>query len=229
MHKIPYESVYTLKFGPKGQIPYVELNGEQIPDSAIIIEKLTKYFNVSDNDGVGKEQLALAHSMTVMVENRTAIAGFFWRYGRNMKMFVDALCLETYPAKSLKFWTFFQPMGTRFKTVCHGLGKHEDQEIAEFSFQDLKAISDALGEKHFFLGDTPKQVDCVLFGNLIQFIYNPLPFPQKEFISKECKNLEPYVDRLRDQFFPDWNDLCLPQSMNGFKEASYANAIALSK
>eukprot|EP00094_Tigriopus_californicus_P005090 TCALIF_04904-PA protein Name:"Protein of unknown function" AED:0.48 eAED:0.48 QI:0/0/0.25/0.5/1/1/4/112/132 len=89
------------------------------------------------------------------------------KYGRNMKMFVDALCLETYPAKSLKFWTFFQPMGTRFKTVCHGLGKHEDQEIAEFSFQDLKAISDALGEKHFFLGDTPKQT----YVQLPQFLH----------------------------------------------------------
>lgn len=229
MHKIRYESVYTLKFGPKGQIPYVEFNGEQIPDSAIIIDKLSKHFNVNDNDGIDKEQLAFAHSMSVMVENRTAIAGFFWRYGRNMKLFVNALCLNTYPAKSLKFWTFFQPMGTRFKTVCHGLGKHEDQEIAEFSFQDLKAISDALGDKLFFLGATPKQVDCVLFGNLVQFIYNPLPFPQKEFISRECKNLGPYVDRLRDHFFPDWNALCSAESMDGFKEKSYAEAIAASK
>ena len=37
---ICYEAVYSLKFSRKGQIPYIELNGEQIPDSNVIIKEL---------------------------------------------------------------------------------------------------------------------------------------------------------------------------------------------
>ena len=45
LNKIPYENVHSIKFSKKGQIPYIELNGEQIADSNIIIPKLkvTKY------------------------------------------------------------------------------------------------------------------------------------------------------------------------------------------
>ena len=40
LNGIPYENVYSIKFSKKGQIPYIELNGEQIADSNIIIPKL---------------------------------------------------------------------------------------------------------------------------------------------------------------------------------------------
>ena len=33
-------------FSKKGQIPYIELNGEEIPDSNIIIKRLKQHFNV---------------------------------------------------------------------------------------------------------------------------------------------------------------------------------------
>merc|ERR1711928_6148 len=36
LRNVPYEPVYSLKFSRKGQIPYIELNGEQIPDSNVI-------------------------------------------------------------------------------------------------------------------------------------------------------------------------------------------------
>ena len=42
LKKVPYEPVYSFKFSKKGQIPYIELNGEQIADSNIIIQELEK-------------------------------------------------------------------------------------------------------------------------------------------------------------------------------------------
>ena len=40
LNKIPYENVYSIKFSKKGQIPYIELNGNQLADSNLIIPKL---------------------------------------------------------------------------------------------------------------------------------------------------------------------------------------------
>ena len=45
MKNIQYEPVYSQKFSVKGQTPYIELNGEQIPDSNLIIQELEKRGN----------------------------------------------------------------------------------------------------------------------------------------------------------------------------------------
>ena len=34
-----YENIFSMKFSSKGQIPFIELNGEEIPDSNIIIRR----------------------------------------------------------------------------------------------------------------------------------------------------------------------------------------------
>ena len=42
LKKVPYEPVYSNICGKKGEIPYIELNGEQIADSNIVIKELEK-------------------------------------------------------------------------------------------------------------------------------------------------------------------------------------------
>ena len=51
MNKIKYEDVYSMVLGSKGQTPYVELNGEELTDSNLIMEKLGRQFGDCD-DGV---------------------------------------------------------------------------------------------------------------------------------------------------------------------------------
>ena len=47
MTGIPYEPIYSAKMSKKGQIPYIELNGQHIPDSNLSIEFLKNYFKES--------------------------------------------------------------------------------------------------------------------------------------------------------------------------------------
>lgn len=42
LKNVPYEPVYSQKFSRKGQIPYIELNGQQYPDSNQIVQELQK-------------------------------------------------------------------------------------------------------------------------------------------------------------------------------------------
>jgi hypothetical protein len=48
MTGIPYENIYGGKMSKKGQIPYIEMNGKQIPDSNLAIEFLKNYFRDSN-------------------------------------------------------------------------------------------------------------------------------------------------------------------------------------
>ena len=51
-HHCRYENVFTMKFGSKGQIPYVELNGEEIPDSNVIIKRSNSTFLLKFNNNL---------------------------------------------------------------------------------------------------------------------------------------------------------------------------------
>ena len=112
--------------------------GSSSTDSNVIISRLRKHFKVGIDSDLTEAERGSAHMATVALENRTAIAGFYWRYGFNMEEFTDILCKGRMPAKILGFWKFIQPYGTRFKTRQHGLARHSKEEVEEFSCQDIQ-------------------------------------------------------------------------------------------
>lgn len=54
--------------GPKGKCPWITLNGEEIGDSQLIIEKLGPKYGKNFTSGMTSEQNAVAHAMRVMVD-----------------------------------------------------------------------------------------------------------------------------------------------------------------
>ena len=61
LKKVKYEPVYSLQFSKKGQIPFIELNGEQIPDSNICIQELEKRGIAQPDDETSVQQNAINH------------------------------------------------------------------------------------------------------------------------------------------------------------------------
>ena len=209
LNKIPYENVYSLKFSKKGQIPYIELNGEQIADSNVVIRTLSLKFGLKE-DHLSQVDKAIGHSVDRMVENHTCKGGFLWRYGYNMDEFLvkGTTYYDFSPLKSFIYKYAF-PLMTKLKTRAHGLGCHSLEEVAEFTFEDLRAISSILGDKKYLLTeDKMTAYDCTLFGHLVQFLYIPMDFPQKKFMQENCPNLVAYVDRIRDDLWPNWDEMC---------------------
>merc|ERR1719221_512425 len=206
-----------MQFGSKGQIPYVVLNGKETCDSNIIIPTLKHHFNVDCDAHLTSEQRAVGHTTTRMLEEHTAQIGFYYRYGLHMDDFYAALDVpeRMFDAKesckgSMIAWAWkrFQPGGTKGKVKSRGLASHSDAELWSFSADDLRAISDLLGQKTYFHGDQASLIDCVLFGHLSQFLFIPMDFPQKKFLLAVCQNVVQFVHRFRDTYWPDWEKLC---------------------
>lgn len=61
-HKMKYRS-------KKGQLPFVELNGEEIADSGLIIKDLGKRFDKDLDAKLTQDQKNIAHAMISMIEN----------------------------------------------------------------------------------------------------------------------------------------------------------------
>lgn len=70
---IPCELEFTKPFGKNDKSPWVELDGESVSDSSLIIEFLNQRFNVSADDHLTEEQKALGRILQKTIEENT-----FW-------------------------------------------------------------------------------------------------------------------------------------------------------
>jgi len=63
----------------KGQLPFVELNGEEICDSQVIINKLSQHFGVELDANLSKEEKNASHALMSMIENHLCWVYVYWR------------------------------------------------------------------------------------------------------------------------------------------------------
>ena len=121
LKKVPYEPVYTQRFkSKKGQIPYIEINGEQIPDSNQIIQELEKRGIAKPDIEINPTQKAVQHLTKVAIENHTCITGFHWRYGFHMNEFYDKLLEPNFDNNwSMKIFRYLQPKGIQIKRFIY--------------------------------------------------------------------------------------------------------------
>lgn len=93
---------------------------------------------------------------------------------------------------------------TRLEGV--GLGRHTREEIYSIAKTDVKALALLLGDRQFFFGDKPHNIDIFVWSVLAECYYMPWDNMIKDYI-KEFKNLESFVDRMRQRFWPDWEQI----------------------
>lgn len=221
MTQLKYENVdHKLKFkSKKGQLPFVELNGEEIADSDIIIRQLSKHFEKDVDAGLTTEQRSVSHAFCSMLNNHTGWVSRCWRYrhpGQFLKaaqMDVKRMLNSKLPKGVLQFFFKLAFKSNVQQTIGHGLGRHTTEEILEFGKEDLKNLSQYLAEKPFFFGAEPHLLDCVAFAHLCQFIY--VPFEGiVEFMEQECPNLISFVDRMKECYWSDWDEICRTLELN---------------
>ncbi|KAK8719749.1 hypothetical protein OTU49_013821, partial [Cherax quadricarinatus] len=102
------------------------------------------------------------------------------------------------------------------KVRAHGIGVHKPEEIEEFGHNDLTVLSDLLGDKPFFFGDSPTSLDVVAFANLAQVVYmdKEVSYSLRDWMAENCPNLVEFCNRVKDQAFPDWEEMCTNLDLN---------------
>lgn len=63
----------------KGQLPFIELNGEEIADSTIIVKELAQKFGKDLDAQLSIEQRNIAHATISMIENHLVWVIMWWR------------------------------------------------------------------------------------------------------------------------------------------------------
>lgn len=182
---------------PKAKLPYMEINGETLSDSDIMFEHLDDITDGKLYEGLTAEQKAIGTAFSRLAEDH-----LYW-------LMVASRWLEDdwFPHVVN---AFFAPMpiplrwiipGVARKQVrqtlqLHGLGAHSLDEKKAFARRDLQAISDAIGNKPFLLGDTISAFDFTV-GSMLSGMLDNKPDTWISPIAREIDHLVDYAERVQ--------------------------------
>ncbi|CAK9809461.1 Failed axon connections [Anthophora plagiata] len=225
LNGIKYENVdHKIKFrSKKGALPFVELNGEEIADSTIILRELSQKFGKDLDAGLTSEQRSVSHAMISMIENHLVWVVTCWRTKnldqvlKGYKVNLQHVLGTRIPNGILNFFfkLTFGRKGTK-KVKAQGMGVHTPEEVSQFGCADLKVLSDMLADKPFFFGDEPTTLDVVAFAHLAQILYidKDTPYSLRDYMQENCPNLVGHCSRMKERCFPDWDEICSTLDMN---------------
>lgn len=225
MTGIKYENVdHKMKYRSKrGQLPFVEFNGTEIADSSAIIKQLGTHFNADIDAKLTSEQRNLTHAIITMAENHLHWINVWWRMNHTehvlsgYKMDLQRMLGSKLPLGCLKIY-----YGYWYKRKCEkkvrgtGIGAHTAEQIIQMGMDDLRVMSDMLQDKPFYFGDEPTMLDIVVFSQVAQLVVleKEAAHPLQAWILENGKNLLTHFERMKDRFFPDWQEMCTTLDMN---------------
>jgi glutathione S-transferase len=196
-----------MTLAPKGKVPYIDDGGALIGDATLIIEHLTSTTGKDPDEGLTPSErgpsLAFRRTMKdslywVLIQSRWA-EDHNWAIYRKliMRLFFSGLPVEQ---REQVVEVFRESILGQL--LGHGMGRHKPEEIYRIGINDMRAVSDYLGNKPFLLGDRPTTADAAVYAHLANMIEVPLRDPVKAY-GRSDSRLVAYCDRMRARFFPE--------------------------
>ncbi|XP_056017176.1 failed axon connections homolog [Ostrea edulis] len=203
MAKVPFLNVHDglSNRSNKGKFTWIEINGEEISDSEFCIQYVNRKFNVDPDKGFSDEDRAAALAIQRMVDEHLywTVALQRWVYDA-----IDGINISemlNIPPTALSLIRYV----TEKQSYHQGMGRHTKEEMHHVMNEDLKALSKFIGSKKFLLGDRVCQADAAVFGMLAQLYWHGFGGHGEKTIQK-YPNLCGYCDRMKVEFWPDWDD-----------------------
>lgn len=188
---------------PKGKAPYIEIDGDYIADSSIIIDELTERYEVGLDADLSAEQRGQATLIQRTCENHLYFALVYSRW------LVDAYwptVRDTYfrglagPAR----YVVSGLARRKVKKLLHheGTSRHDHATILASAKTDVDALADVLGDDPFFLGQKPTSIDATAFA-FIDGLYQAEVARDFAALVEAHDNLIAYSERMRFRYWPE--------------------------
>lgn len=205
MTAIPQRAVIasTPFAGPKRKAPWIEHEGKKLGDSGFIIDYLRTRFSADPDASLTSQQRATAHAARRMIEESLYWTMVYdrWIVERNWKLFRNVV-LGGVPEPIRSVIAPSARSGVRKQLRGHGIGLHTQDEIHAIGQRDISALADLLGDKPFFMGDAPTELDAAAYAQLANIMRAPIETPIKDHACAIAP-LNAFLDRFHAKFYAD--------------------------
>lgn len=200
---IPYELRFQddTRKAPKGKNPWVELDGERIGDTEIIIARLSALLQVDVDAGLSPEQAAVAHAWRRTFEEHFHQI-FEWEllvHPAGARFMRKNMAKQMPPVIGGFAFKMMQKSMSR-QLHARGIGRHSADVIKAKGRHDLEGLSDFLGDRPYLVADKPVVADMAVFGQLAPMMVWPMETPVARY-ARTIRNLVDYCDRMRSLCF----------------------------
>jgi glutathione S-transferase len=190
---------------PKGQLPFIEDEGEKVADSTFIRAHIERKYGFDFDAGLAREARAQAWAFERMIEHHVywALVGARWvdpeNFAKGPSHFFDGAPDDR--REQLRENAQFR---VAENYLLSGLGRHAPDDDVDLALRSILALSVQLGDKPYLMGDKAVGVDATAFGALAGIL---TPFFSSKLRSEVERfgNLTSYVERMMRRYYPEFS------------------------
>jgi glutathione S-transferase len=192
---------------PNGKLPFINDHDEVVSDSTFIRAHIEQKYEVDLDEGLDTRKRAESWAIERLLEDHLyfAMVWFRWidpeNFAKGPAHFADS-------APEADRAQLRHDLQARKAVELHaqGLGRKTPPQIAELGKRSIDALSQLLGDKSYFMGDSPSGVDATAFGVLAAVLTPFFDTPLRQAAERH-PNLAAYVDRMMRRYYPEhaWN------------------------
>jgi glutathione S-transferase len=177
-----HEHIFDAKAAPRGQLPYLDDDGQHVGDSDAIIAHLTAKYGLKLDSALTPQQRNTDLMIRRTLDDLYWVMSYSrWKDPQFWPLFRDAL-LETH--RSLTASGLEAAQKYNFERYHYqGIGRYEPAQVYARGFADLGALANLVGESGFLFGPRPSSADAGLYGFIANIYFYRIDTPLREFVA----------------------------------------------
>lgn len=198
---LPFEIVETPdpRKAPKGKLPYVEIDGEILPDSEIILEMLDNKTQGGLYGHLAPDAKGQGYAFTRLAEDHLYWMGVAsrWLDDQWFPNIIDGF-FGIAPPLIRGFVARGAQKQMRRTYDLQGLGRHTPEEQKDFARRDLAALAGVVEARQYLVGDRLSGFDFTVASMLAGFLDNT-PATWLTEVAREHPPLVEYAERVQKE------------------------------
>ena len=181
--KVPFrhEHILDASAAPRGQLPYIDDDGETVGDSDTIIAFLTRKYRLTIDAALGPAQRDTNLLIARMLDDLYWVMSYSrWKDERYWPAFRDALIAQ-YPG--LKEADLAKAREFNFQRYhFQGIGRYAPDAAYARGLADLAVLADLIPPGGYVHGGNPTSVDAGVYGFIANIYCYAIDTPLKQFV-----------------------------------------------
>jgi len=179
-----HEHIFDASKAPRGQLPYIDDDGEIIGDSDTIIAHLIRKYRLTIDAALSQSQRDTDHLITRMLDDLYWVMSYSrWKDDRFWPLFHRAL-LTQHPSLTEDGLRKAKEYNAQ-RYYFQGIGRYDPDAAMQRGLRDLETLAHLLPADGYLHGPQPTSIDAGIYGFIANIYFYDIPTPLKQFVTSQ--------------------------------------------
>jgi glutathione S-transferase len=180
-----HEHIFDASKAPRGQLPYVDDDGELVGDSATIIGHLIRKFGLTIDAGLTSNQRDLSQLLERLLDDLYWIMSYSrWQDERYWPLFCAALRRE-HPSLTEEGLLKAKAFNAQ-RYHYQGIGRYTPDAAYARGLADLQVLANLVPAMGYVHGPAPTSVDASIYGFIANIHFYDIETPLRQFVADQA-------------------------------------------